>query len=177
MKKILKLLEIHEFSMVYQIMSEAFPMAEIRTYENAKSLLKDDRYQIETIRNAENRIFGFIAAWDLGTFIFIEHLAVSEKIRGTGFGSKMLKEYLDRCKRPVIIEVESTKMEGAKRRIDFYKRMGFSFSNFGYTQPDLQNTSQKIDLNIMSYPNQITKKEFLSLKKLLFRQVYQADAM
>lgn len=80
----------------------------------------------------------------------------------------MLKEYLERSKKPVFIEVEGQKTRDAKRRVEFYRRLGFSLSKFGYIQPALQNTSQELYLKIMSYPSKITKEEFHDFKRTFF---------
>lgn len=173
MKKILEDLDVKEFSMVYGIMRQAFPDAEIRTYEKAYALLDNQGYQISVIQDYENHIGGFIAAWDFVKFRFIEHFAVSKRIRGAGIGSEMMKEYLNQNKKPVIIEVEGLETRDAKRRVEFYRRLGFSLSKFGYLQPALQNTSHELYLKIMSYPSDITEDEFHNFKRVVFSQVYE----
>lgn len=172
MKEILKNLDVKEFSMVYEIMNQAFPNTEIRTYEKAYALLHNPGYQISVIHDSENHIGGFIAAWNFDKFRFIEHFAVSERIRGAGIGSEMMKEYLNQSKKPVFIEVEEQQTKDAKRRVEFYRRLGFSLSKFGYMQPALQNTSQELYLEIMSYPSAIMENEFYDFKSVVFSEVY-----
>lgn len=177
MKEILMNFESNEFSMVYEIMRQAFPIAEIRTYEKAYSLLNNEGYKISVIRDYKNRIGGFIAVWDFDKFLFIEHFAVSKRIRGAGIGSEMMKEYLNQNKKPVIIEVEGQETRDAKRRVEFYRRLGFTLSKFGYMQPTLQSTSQELYLKIMSYPSGITEDEFYNFKKIVFSQVYKTTKL
>lgn len=173
MEKILKALDVKEFSMVYEIMRQAFPDAEIRTYEKAYALLDNQNYQISVIQDYENNIGGFIAAWDFDEFRFVEHFAVSKRIRGAGIGSEMMKEYLNQSKKPVFIEVEGQETRDAKRRVEFYQRLGFFLSKFGYMQPALQNTLQELYLKIMSYPSGITEDKFNDFKRVVFSQVYE----
>ncbi len=172
MKKILKNLDARDFPMVYEIMRQAFPNTEIRTYEKAYDLLGNRDYQISTIHNGDN-IGGFIATWDFDKFRFIEHFAVSKRIRGGGIGSEMMKEYLNQSKKPVFIEVEDKETTDARRRVEFYQRLGFSLSKFGYPQPALQDTPQMLHLKIMSYPSSITEEKFLHFKRVVFSQVYK----
>ena len=156
-------------------MAKAFPIEEVRTYENAVTILRDSRYRILVSQNQDGEILGFIAAWDLGSTIFVEHFAVDQALRGAGIGSRMMAAYLSQATKPVMIEVEDEKTEINERRIVFYQRLGFYLSEFGYHQPVMRgNVSKAISLRIMSYPEPLTESRFQNFKFQVFSQIYKS---
>lgn len=155
-------------------MEKSFPIEEVRTYKNAVTILRDFRYRILVSQNQTGKMLGFIAEWDLGPTIFVEHFAVDQTLRGAGIGSRMMAAYLSQVTKPVMIEVEDEKTEINERRIVFYQRLGFYLSEFGYHQPVMRgNVSKAISLRIMSYPEPLTETSFQNFKQLVFTQIYQ----
>ena len=164
-----------EFDRVYEIMKEAFPAEEMRTYEGQKALLDEKNYSLICKRNQENKIVAFMTLWKNKEFSFIEHLATAKEERGSGIGSKFLKEYMENCSTPIILEVEPPTTDIAKRRIEFYERLGFHLTEFLYQQPQLQEGVGSCMLQIMSYPRKIGKEEFEKYKKILFKDIYKIE--
>ena len=157
-------------------MEEAFPIEEIRSFDSGLRQLKNLDYRILGSKNCENKIKGFIAEWDFGVVNFVEHFAIDKENRGNGIGSRMMLDYLCQIKKPVIIEVEDDESDIGKRRIDFYRRLGFDLSEFGYDQPILRGDKNKvIPLRMMSYPQPLLKEDFLEFKNQVFRNIYQSD--
>jgi len=174
MEIILTELEEKDYRKIYHLMEVSFEKEEIRTYENGQKQLSKGNYRILISQNNNDGIGGFIAEWDLGTFVFIEHFAVEKKLRGLGIGSKMLEAYLKKATKPVMIEVEDNETEIGKRRINFYKRMDFFLSEFGYHQPILRGDGDKeILLRIMSFPEKLSEEKFLAFKKEVFEKIYK----
>lgn len=173
MLKILNKLKLTDFALIYNIMELSFPSSEIRTYENELDLFKNANYHVLVSYNINMNIDGFIAEWDYKDFRYIEHFAVHPNARGSGLGSKMLQEYLNLDKKLVYIEVESQENQSAKRRIQYYQRMGFFLSGFGYVQPLLREIHSEVNLKIMTYPIKISEADFLKYKKEIFESVYK----
>jgi len=117
----------------------------------------------------------FIAYWQLEGFVFIEHFAVSQALRGGGIGANFMREFLSFINMPVILEVEPPDTQAAIRRIEFYKRLGFKHNRFEYMQPPMREQFDYIRLDIMSCPQSFTKNEFLPLKNKIYKLVYGAD--
>lgn len=161
-----------DFDEVYKIMHASFPPCEIGSYERQKSLLSHPNYKLY-IKKEANTIVAFFGAWEFEDFIFGEHFAVDERCRGNGLGASILKEILETSDKLFFIEVESPDTELAKRRIHFYERLGFIYSEYGYTQPSLQEGSQSVELVCMSYPIGLTKSKFEQCKNTLFTYVYK----
>lgn len=176
---IIELLELEKkrFNEIYKLMEAAFPKEELRTYEYAKAQLEKPNYKILVSKNENNKISGFIATWDLGSFIFLEHLAVNQETRGQGLGTKLMTAYLADVKKPVIIEVEDEETEIAKRRVGFYQRLGFHLSEFGYNQPIMRGDAEKkIPLRIMAFPEVISRDFFGVFKKQVFTKIYRTTS-
>lgn len=171
MSNILRKMKTTEFSSVYQIMEASFPAAEFRNYEEASKLINFSNYEVWVIEE-EKKIQAFIAVWKLRNCNFVEHFAVNSFIRGGGLGTKTMKTYLEQTELPVIIEVEAIDTEIAKRRIDFYKRLGFILSDVKYIQPPLQKASEDVLLQLMYYPASIAKENLLAMKQDIFQTVY-----
>ncbi|MEM1484382.1 GNAT family N-acetyltransferase [Oscillospiraceae bacterium PP1C4] len=172
MNKKLEQLNTEDFLMVYQIMEQSFPPCERRTYEKELELLKNPNYHVFVMKKDNMDIVGFLATWELETFRFVEHFAIQQAARGLGIGSEMMKEYLSYENKPVFIEVEEPDTMMSKRRIDFYKRLGFVYNGFGYLQPCLQDNTTEVSLKIMSYPAGITQSEFNHFRDEVFSKVY-----
>lgn len=155
-------------------MERSFPIEEIRAWENAKAQLKNSKYRIWISKNAADQILGFIAEWDLGATVFVEHFAVDQTLRGAGIGSGMMVSYLAQAAKPVVIEVEDEKTEISERRIGFYQRLGFHLSKYGYDQPVMRgDVNKKIPLKIMSYPEPLTAESFENFRCQVFSQIYK----
>jgi len=156
---------------VYQLMEQSFDPCEFRTYQKAKELLKDSRYQVYVMKEKET-LQAFLAEWKFDEINFVEHLAVNPSIRGKGLGSKVMKNYLEEMDQPVILEVEDKQSLLAKKRIEFYKKLGFGLSDITYVQPSLQEVKDEVELRLMHYPSDISKRELIEFKQELFEKVY-----
>ncbi len=160
------------FDEIFEIMDEAFPNSEMRTYEEQKKLLDNDKYNIYVKKNESGLVVGFLAYWTLESCTFFEHLAVSKKFRGNGIGKQIILENAENFKKPIFFEIEPPNTEIAKRRIDFYKRLGFKLNNFYYEQPALRKNEKPQQLLIMSYPEPISEQNFVEYKKEIYSNVY-----
>ena len=97
---------IENFDEIYDLMEEAFPESEYRTYENQKKLFEKKEYKIITEKNDADKVIAFLAYWDFKDFCFIEHIAVSSKCRGGGIGSKIMRRFIESANMPIILEIE-----------------------------------------------------------------------
>ncbi|SFG72656.1 GNAT family N-acetyltransferase [Sporolactobacillus nakayamae] len=174
MNQRLKPLNHGDFDLFYDLMRESFPQAEFRSRDKELDLLNQMNFTILSRYDQSGKALeGFIAEWSFHDFLFIEHFAVQSSLRGHGIGSHMLSEYLEHANKPVLIEVETPTTDLAKRRIHFYERLGFTLSEFGYIQPDLQQTGEHVHLLMMQYPTPLTEQEFLACNEEIFRSVYE----
>ena len=105
-------------------------------------------------------------------FYFLEHLAVKKSCRGQKIGERMVKKFFETIDRPAFFEVETPVTELAKRRVEFYKRLGCVENPFGYIQPILWEGAERVELSIMSYPNRLDQSLFELWKEQVFNEVY-----
>lgn len=169
----LELLEKDEFEQLYALMEDSFPKAEIRNFKGQQELLENPHYNVYVLRE-KSEILAFFAEWANETYRFLEHLAVNEKFRSQGLGSKTLQAYKTLSSKPVILEVEPPKDDIQKRRVKFYERNGFHLSTYSYIQPVINEGYESVPLVMMTYPEALDNKELDQVKKWLDQTVYKS---
>ena len=171
MFKLEKLVE-NDFPFVWKIMEESFPIDERRTMENQKKLLSEKSYELLGCKE-EGKLLSFFALWQFEDFLFIEHFAVDKKVRNGGLGAVMLSNLQKMNDKKIILEVEPPADELTKRRVAFYERNGFYLNDYFYMQPAMAENTKPIPLKIMSYPKELSQKEFETVREELYRSVYR----
>ncbi len=165
-------MQAEEFDAVFEIMEQSFPTDERRPYAEQKALLQDGRYTV-WVAKLQGQVAAFLAVWDLGSILFIEHFAVAEKHRNAGLGKTMLCELIASSKLPLCLEVEPPDSELTKRRVGFYRRCGFLLNPYPYLQPPISKGKRVVPLMIMSSDAELTEEQFQSIKTVLYREVYK----
>ena len=162
---------LSDFEEIFGIMEQSFPTDERRKKEEQKALFSTEEYKVFT-RRRDGRIIAFIAVWDFEDFLYVEHFAVSEKMRGGGIGAEMLKEIIHGFKKPICLEVEPPVTDTAIRRIAFYERNGMFLNNYDYIQPPLSKGQNSLPLLIMTSGGKIDRERFEGIKDTLYKKVY-----
>ncbi len=169
------ILEKSRFDEMYKIMEESFPPDERRTYIGQKSAMDEENYCVYTYEDS-GKIVAFFTVWFLEGFVFAEHFAVDKKYRNHGIGTKLIKKVLDSLSLPLLLEIElENSSETAKRRADLYRRLGFNINQYEYEQPSYGQGKSTIPMHIVSYPQGLTKTEFLEYKKIIYREIYKLE--
>jgi ribosomal protein S18 acetylase RimI-like enzyme len=162
-----------EFDPIFHIMKEAFPITELRTYEGQKALLLEEDYTLYGFFEKEELI-GFSAIWEIEGVVFVEHFAVKQGLRSSGYGAEMLNMIREGHGNDMMLEVEPPITETAKRRIAFYEKQGFYLNGYPYKQPPLRKGNPWIPLMLMSWPSPISRETFENYQKLLYERVYKS---
>ena len=115
----------------------------------------------------------FLALWELGDMVYIEHFAVDPDCRNGGLGGKILQKVIEDTDMRICLEVELPETEMAARRIGFYERNGFVMNPFEYMQPAMGEDRHAIPLRIMSYPKRLLADEFETMRDVLYCHVYR----
>lgn len=171
----LQKMNLNDFDKVFAIMNSSFPCDEYRSYDGQKQLLNNPKYTIYVVAEDDN-INAFIAIHRLDNFAFIEHFAVNPIFRNQGIGSKMLCELKSMLGCQLCLEVELPETQLAVRRIEFYKRNGFFLNNYPYEQPAFSDDKSPVPLLLMTTIHPLNDKEFLQIKKNLYKDVYHIDS-
>lgn len=164
-------LDKSSFEQLYALMEEAFPYGERRDEEEQKKLFDCPYYHVYGMVN-DAKVIAFLAAWELPSVRFVEHLATDASQRGTGIGKALLQEYMKQSEVPIVLEVEHPNTEIAKRRIHFYERLGFHlYPQLPYKQPSFHQQSP-IPLHLMTYPDRYDITTMRIVHKELYKIVY-----
>lgn len=155
------------FDAVKLIYESSFPPDERREFNQALF----DKKEYSLLAAVDDEVFGFISFWDLGGFVFIEHIAVQKELRNHGIGSKMLGEFLNKYN-TIILEVEKPQNEQQYLRIKFYEQFGFKLNTYPYSQPSYGNGKSPVNLFLMSYPKILPPAEFEKVKEKLHQSAY-----
>lgn len=159
------------FDSFFNILKNSIPENERRDYSSQKKLLSNSSYKPLVFRE-NDEILAIMATWEFEDFIFIEHLAVDSELRGKGVGTELVKNYLNKYKKNIFLEVEPPSTDVSKKRVSFYEKLGFCLNNFSYSQPPLNPDDCPLELNIMSYSKPIAVNEFDKYRKIIYKEVY-----
>lgn len=154
---------------------KSFPEAERRDWNDIISRSRSENSPMNmTMVILDGAPVGFITSWDLKNYVYIEHFVIDPALRNRGIGAKALKRFCDGYAKPVVLEAEPESLgEDAKRRIKFYKRLGFyAFSDFNYIQPPYKKGLPSVPLILLSSSKTLNPEEISSE---LHRTVYEQD--
>ncbi len=160
------------FEEVFELMEKSFPENEYRTKENQKKLLKNPMYKLEPTIDETGKLIAFMASWEFPKFTFIEHLAVDPCCRGKGTGSKIMRDFINNSKNPIVLEIEIPNDEIKIKRKNFYEKLGFKLNNNEYFQLPLRKGNKPIRMNLMSYPEEIPDEKFEIIENIIQNFAY-----
>ena len=153
---------------VIALYTTSFPERERRDIKALEIVLADKRFHaVKFVIN--NGFAALMFYWQLNKLVFLEHLAVSENIRGKGYGKHMMEWLLKLSVPHFLLEVEHPFDNDSQRRIAFYERSGFSTNHYEYFQPPYRATDDPLPLLLMSRPEIDSVDTF----RLLMRQVHE----
>lgn len=172
----------HEASPLYgdflATAEEAFPPSERRDAGAQAAAFADERYRLEAWLEG-GRFIGFLAWWDFEAFRYIEHLAVAAKERSGGYGGAMVRAFISRAARPVYIEIEEPVDTVTRKRLAFYRRLGFKENPGVHVQPPYQQgpgADKGVPMQVLTWPEAIDGQEHKRLLALLRRDVWPVKA-
>ncbi|MFI3318152.1 MAG: GNAT family N-acetyltransferase [Rikenellaceae bacterium] len=146
------------FKDAWLIYISSFPRNEVRDMGNQILILPKDNYNFIAIERDEV-VVGIIGYWLFDSYIYVEHLATSERVRGAGVGGVVL-DYLKSFQKPILLEIEPPVDDLTTRRKGFYERAGFVINPYLHTHSPYHIDSGRVKMNIMSYPRMFTKAEY-----------------
>ena len=155
-----------------QIYIHSFPPDERREWHELKELLHHPNFSLNKMLYG-GELIGLISLWNFSEFVFIEHFALREPMRGKGIGSQVLKLVIEETSTKVVVEVEEPTNEMARRRIAFYERLGFLVCEGIYYQPSYTPEKSQVRMLLLSFPERILTSELDEIKTQLYREVYK----
>ncbi len=159
------------FREAWKIYQSSFPGDERRSLRIQAQVLRDPRYVFFSV-HLEDRMIGILTAWRMGTFTLIDHFAIKRKLRGRGFGTRLMREYLSKNHGKIVLEAERFKTSVAKRRIQFYQKLGFKLNRQTYVQPPYGKGKKPVPGFLLSYPETITGNDFPKIRDKIYGIAY-----
>lgn len=172
-----------------RIFEESFPLSERRDEAAQAAAFADPRYRLEAWMDG-SRLVGLMGWWDFEDFRYVEHVAVAPEARSGGYGSRILRHWLNMDPRPVYLEIEEVEDDITGRRRDFYLRLGFAQTPFGHVQPPYQLPApsgteagggpekaapgEGVPMQVLSWPGVLSEKQYERLFSLLRDEVWAA---
>ena len=160
----MKIIELQGDQMIYYadfwaLYQESFPVHEKRSAENQLKLFADPRYHVDFyIENGS--LAAFMAYWNFSDVVYIEHYAVEPSLRGCGYGSKVLKDFLDKTSKNIVLEIDPVEDEISLRRLRFYKALGFVENPYKHVQPAYVKGYEGFVLTVLSYPQMLNHEKY-----------------
>ncbi len=135
LNKLSKILK-EEFAPVYSDMTGQFPVEELKTYEHFLKYFDNDNYCFYMADD-----IGYILFANIDNYIWVDYLAVFEKYRSMGFGSKILDLIKKEFKNynGIFFEVEKVdenKINTIKRKNFYIKNDVYPIDNIEYYYPN-----------------------------------------
>ena len=155
---------------VNRILEKSFIPDERREY--TPSLFLHSKFKLQAMMFEDNCV-GMLSFWEFRDYIFIEHIAIDDEYRNKGLGGKVLKNFFSAYSSYLILmEAELPVTDFAKRRLDFYVRIGMQKNVYDYMQPAYSVIKSPVPMIIVSYPHKLSELEFEKIKKEIYVEVY-----
>ena len=158
-----------EFDAIYTLLTASFPPDELRPADAQRALLNRPGFTAWVTDD----LHAVITVWEFEDVAFIEHFAVSPALRGQGLGGKLLREMMDYLPLPLCLETELPDTPIAVRRLDFYRRSGFTVNPYPYVQPAYAPDRSSVPMCLLTTGRSISEAEFIHIRDTLYKEVYQ----
>lgn len=140
----------------WEVYENSFPYCERWNAADYDRAFADPHFTADGIWRGDEFV-GLIFHWNAGDFDYVEHLAISPKLRGQDMGSKALAAFSEG--RRVILEIDPPVDEISIRRLHFYQRLGFVENPQEYIHPSFRRPFTPHKLVLMSSPTLLTDAE------------------
>ncbi len=159
------------FKDAMEIYKSSFPIFEQRTLKSQIEVLKNKEYNCSAI--CENdELIGILFYWKYDKYIYIEHLAISQNLRGKNYGSRLLNEFCKNNKN-TILEIDIPADDVSIKRLNFYSKLGFKMQNFEHIHPPYRKGYEGHTLKVMSFNKDLSDEEYHMFNKFLNETVMQ----
>lgn len=119
---------------IYKSYCETFPPDERRGEAQFEDLFSHQKVKVFSVLKDLEAV-GYLVLWELTNFVFVEHFEIFSPFRSLKYGSEILRDlYRDYSHIVLEVEPEGTS-EDAHRRVEFYRKNGFTIIDENYQQP------------------------------------------
>ncbi|VBB48155.1 putative GCN5-related N-acetyltransferase [uncultured Paludibacter sp.] len=162
------------FDKILKLYQEAFPENQRHTNADFKKLIESGKNNFYCNAVLLNGFFvGFFNHWIFDKFIFAEHFAIEEAVRGNKIGEKVMKMIESTAELPLVFEVELPDTEINARRIEFYHRLGYEIVPIEYLQPPYNKNGYPQPLHLMTDNLEFVLDNYEFIKTTIYKNVYR----
>lgn len=167
--------DVQHYQFMENLLINAFPPEEYRSLEELRNYTDHtDNFHNNLILDGNTPI-GFITYWDFNNFYYVEHFAIDPNQRNGGYGKSVLEHLSENLHRPIVLEVEMPVEEMAQRRINFYKRQGFTLWEKEYQQPPYKPGDPFLPMYLMVKGDLQCDRDFEEVKRRIHKEVYNVQ--
>lgn len=146
------------FEELYQ---KSFPIFEQRTLTQQLTAFEADQYHLTAFQDQQEQFLGFISYWEFESYIYIEHFAINNALRGKGYGSLILREFIaDNRPKITLLEIDPIVDEVSAARLRFYQQSAMHANPYPHTHPAYRPTYQDHSLIVLTSQREITQQEY-----------------
>lgn len=121
----------------------------------------------------DNQFAGFATYWQFDNFLYVEHLAIREELRGNGLGQILVQHLKDKAEpQPLLLEAEPATTELAIRRLAFYERQGIVPLSYNYLQPPYRQSDKPFPLLLLTQQKEKVEQDIEGYVRTIYLQVY-----
>ncbi len=143
----------------HDLYSVSFPIFEQRTAAQQADAFQDERYKLLAFTDDE-AFLGFISYWEFDTYRYVEHFAVNAELRGRGYGSTILRAFLQATDKVTLLEIDPVVDSVSEARLRFYKRCGFQENPYPHRHPAYRSGYRPHPLVVLTAKRAITREEY-----------------
>lgn len=160
------------YAFVEDLMHTAFPQEERRDTFQQRDFSDTNPLFCNNIILENEQPIGMISYWRMNRFFYIEHFAIDPNLRNGGYGKRVLEAIQEKLQGPIVLEVEEPTDEMSTRRINFYKRLGFTLYERPYMQPPYRKGDSGLPMFLMTYGDIDMEQSFEQVRDTLYKEVY-----
>jgi len=141
----------------WKIYSMSFPIYEQRNSEQQLYAFENVRYNLFCqVDFDKGMLNSFISFWEFDEYVYIEHLAVNERLRGNNIGTTMLEQFKDVIKKTVILEIDPIIDNVSQKRLEFYQKLDFRLNPYEHYHPAYDKNYKPHKLLVLSTERELT---------------------
>lgn len=157
-----------------EIYAGSFPVFEQRTEAQQQAAFSSAAYRL-TAYTENGTFIGFMAYWTFGNYVYIEHFAMSPALRGNGYGSRALYDFVSGSPRTVLLEIDPVTDAVSAARLRFYERCGFHANGYRHIHPPYREGYSGHPLVVLSSGRPITPDEYALFARYLAETVMKQE--
>ncbi len=146
------------YPIVRALYETSFPVFEKRSHSQQDLAFNSAAYHLYVYMEQDNFI-GFVSYWEFDSYIYIEHYAINQQLRGQGYGSIILQAFMSSHSKRIILEIDPLLDDISKARLGFYQKNNFSENSYAHIHPPYISGELGHALIILSTQGTLTQAE------------------